>query len=62
MRDYNFWAYIMTNDHDTVLYIGMTKDLTRRIREHVPEKFRDSLRISGVASSFTTSVAQMCGA
>jgi len=34
MRDHNFWVYITTNDHDTVLYIGMTKDLARRIREH----------------------------
>ena len=24
----------MTNQHDTVLYIGMTNDLTRRISEH----------------------------
>ena len=33
-RDYNFWVYIMTTDHDTVLYIGMTSDLARRISEH----------------------------
>ena len=33
-QDYNFWVYIVTNDHDSVLYIGMTNDLARRISEH----------------------------
>jgi len=33
-RDYDFWIYIMTNQHDSVLYIGMTNDLSRRISEH----------------------------
>src|SRR5260370_23391289 len=33
-RDYNFWIYIVTNEHDTVLHIGMTNDLARRISEH----------------------------
>ena len=33
-RDYNFWVYITTNDHNAVLYIGMTNDLARRITEH----------------------------
>jgi putative endonuclease len=34
LRDYNFWVYIVTNEHDSVLYIGMTNDLARRISEH----------------------------
>ncbi len=33
-RDYDFWVYIVTNQLDSVLYIGMTNDLTRRISEH----------------------------
>src|SRR6266478_663758 len=33
-RDYDFWVYIVTNQHDSVLYIGMTNDLARRISEH----------------------------
>ena len=33
-RDYNFWVYIMTNKHRTVLYTGMTDDLMRRVGEH----------------------------
>jgi len=33
-REYNFWIYIVTNEHDSVLYVGMTNDLARRISEH----------------------------
>jgi putative endonuclease len=33
-RDYNFYVYITTNRHDSVLYIGMTNSLTRRVQEH----------------------------
>jgi len=32
-RDYNFWVYIVTNEHGSVLSIGMTNDLARRISE-----------------------------
>ena len=34
VRDYNFWVYIITNRHDSVVYIGMTNDLVRRVSEH----------------------------
>ena len=30
----NFYVYILTNKHDTVLYTGMTNDLQRRMHEH----------------------------
>ncbi len=33
-RDYNFYVYIMTNRRDSVLYIGMTNSLTRRVDQH----------------------------
>ena len=39
----SYWIYIMTNTHKTVLYTGMTNDLTRRICEHK----------SGEGSAFT---------
>ena len=32
--DYDFWVYIVTNEHDSVLYIGMTNYLARRISQH----------------------------
>ena len=33
-RNYDFWAYIVTNQTDSVLYIGVTNDLSRRLSEH----------------------------
>jgi len=34
MRDHNYSVCIVTNKHQTTLYIGVTNDLERRISEH----------------------------
>jgi len=34
MKKYNYFIYIVTNYNKTVLYIGVTNSLTRRITEH----------------------------
>ena len=34
MWNYNYYVYILTNSHKTVLYTGVTNDLKRRLREH----------------------------
>jgi putative endonuclease len=38
-RDYDFWVYILTKKNETVLYIGMTNDLARRVHEHRSGEF-----------------------
>ncbi|MBV9126877.1 MAG: GIY-YIG nuclease family protein [Verrucomicrobia bacterium] len=34
MRRHDYFVYIMTNFTRTVLYVGMTNDLTRRVAQH----------------------------
>ena len=34
MKNYNFWIYIITNPNKTVLYIGVTNNLSRRLDKH----------------------------
>ncbi len=34
VRDHNYFAYLVTNKNRTVLYVGITNDLQRRVYEH----------------------------
>ena len=33
------WVYILTNDNDTTLYVGMTNDLPTRLWEHRTKQY-----------------------
>ena len=34
MRDRTYWVYLLTNASTSVLYVGVTRDLERRVAEH----------------------------
>ena len=34
MKDHNYFVYIITNPRKTVLYTGMTNDLSVRVQQH----------------------------
>ena len=38
MWNYNFYVYITTNPDKSVLYVGVTNDLSRRLYEHKENK------------------------
>ncbi|MBK8965380.1 MAG: GIY-YIG nuclease family protein [Saprospiraceae bacterium] len=37
MKDHNYYIYITTNPKKTVLYVGVTNDLKRRMSEHLTD-------------------------
>ncbi len=41
MTGNNYFAYILTNPSKTVLYVGVTNDLRRRMLEHYENKGRE---------------------
>ena len=40
MREHIYYVYLMANDNNRVLYVGVTNNLLRRINEHKSKKVR----------------------
>ena len=40
MREHIYYVYLMANDNNRVLYVGVTNNLLRRIIEHKSKKVR----------------------
>ncbi len=38
MADHNYFVYILTNPAKTVLYTGMTNDITTRLAQHLEKR------------------------
>jgi putative endonuclease len=41
MKNHNYFVYVTTNPARTVLYVGVTNDLTNRLYQHYEEKGRE---------------------
>ena len=42
MSNHQYWIYIVTNPRKTILYIGVTNNLSRRLQEHFINKGDES--------------------
>ena len=40
MKNHRYFVYILTNKNKTVLYVGLTNNLERRLHEHITGKFK----------------------
>ncbi|MBS1639199.1 MAG: GIY-YIG nuclease family protein [Bacteroidetes bacterium] len=45
--NYNFFVYIMTNIHKSVLYAGVTNDLQRRVYQHTENSKNNKKTFAG---------------
>jgi putative endonuclease len=47
MKDHNYYVYIITNPKRTVLYIGVTNNLDRRLEEHLHDNMNERKTFAG---------------
>ena len=47
MKNHNYYVYILTNPQKTVLYVGVTNDLDRRLQEHLDDHMKDHKSFAG---------------